>query len=129
MALRGAATAFLRSLAGFFSVSFRSSQKKRFLLEMQRKHKHVFLNAMLLYTFRQMVERGKLDDDPRYAELLRAREIRSKSGVMVVAVFTSPYPKTGEKIAKFSCPYDCHYCPAEPGQVHTIGLFFFFLSR
>jgi elongator complex protein 3 len=40
--------------------------------------------------------------------------MRSESGVMVIAVFTSPYPKTGEKIAKFSCPYDCHYCPSEP---------------
>lgn len=37
---------------------------------------------------------------------------RSQSGVLVVTVFTSPYPE-GQA---FSCKWNCYYCPNEPGQ-------------
>jgi ELP3 family radical SAM enzyme/protein acetyltransferase len=37
---------------------------------------------------------------------------RSQSGVLVVTVFTSPYPD-GQT---FSCQWNCYYCPNEPGQ-------------
>ncbi|CCW71724.1 unnamed protein product [Phytomonas sp. Hart1] len=37
---------------------------------------------------------------------------RSQSGVLVVTVFTSAYPD-GQR---FSCQWDCFYCPNEPGQ-------------
>ena len=41
---------------------------------------------------------------------------KSQSGVLVVTVVTSPYPMSEGKIQKFSCQWDCHYCPKEPGQ-------------
>lgn len=37
---------------------------------------------------------------------------RSQSGVLVVTVFTSAYPD-GQR---FSCQWNCYYCPNEPGQ-------------
>eukprot|EP00796_Vickermania_ingenoplastis_P007082 gene7082-5018_t len=37
---------------------------------------------------------------------------RSQSGVLVVTVFTSAYPEG----RKFSCEWNCYYCPNEPGQ-------------
>lgn len=37
---------------------------------------------------------------------------RSQSGVLVVTVFTSAFPDG----AKFSCAWNCYYCPNEPGQ-------------
>jgi len=36
------------------------------------------------------------------------KPVRSWSGVLVVTVVMKP--------SKFSCPFDCHYCPNEPGQ-------------
>ena len=46
---------------------------------------------------------------------------RSQSGVIVITVFTAPFPeyidsKGNHKKQRFSCKYDCYYCPAEPGQ-------------
>ena len=42
---------------------------------------------------------------------------RSLSGVLVVTVVTSPYPENDQgKKQKFSCEWNCYYCPNEPGQ-------------
>lgn len=43
---------------------------------------------------------------------LISKRCRGISGVSVVTVFLSPYPN-GQK---FSCNWNCHYCPNEPGQ-------------
>ena len=42
---------------------------------------------------------------------------KSASGVLVITVLTSPYPinEKGKK-QKFTCKWNCYYCPAEPGQ-------------
>lgn len=49
--------------------------------------------------------------------LLIKKQSKSQSGVLVVTVLTSPFPKLqdGTKQA-FTCQWDCHYCPNEPGQ-------------
>ena len=51
-------------------------------------------------------------------EYLIAKASRTKSGVMVVTVLTSPYPPAdggdGSKLQKFSCKHNCYYCPKEP---------------
>ncbi len=31
-------------------------------------------------------------------------------------MLTSPYPEVDGKAQKFSCAWNCYYCPAEPGQ-------------
>ena len=34
----------------------------------------------------------------------------------MITVLTSPYPEVDGVKQKFSCAWNCHYCPAEPGQ-------------
>ncbi len=74
----------------------------------------------LLYVYREMCKKGIMKYDIKYEELFQSKGFRSQSGVLVVAVFTSPYPETikdGKLIKQqFSCEYDCYYCPAEPNQ-------------
>jgi histone acetyltransferase (RNA polymerase elongator complex component) len=66
-------------------------------------------------------------------QALKVKNVREKSGVMVYSIFTSGYPSytkinpdgTTEKVnefgidndgnpGKYSCKYDCHYCPNYP---------------
>lgn len=54
-------------------------------------------------------------------ELLRVKRGKSHSGVVVITVFTSPYPSYIEddgtiKTQAYSCRFDCHYCPNMPTQ-------------
>ena len=48
--------------------------------------------------------------------MLVKKASKSQSGVLVITVLTSPYPSVGGKQQRFSCEWDCHYCPSEPGQ-------------
>lgn len=66
----------------------------------------------LLFAYRVMCQEGKYKMDQKIVNLFQKKSHRSQSGVMVVAIFTSPYPN-GQK---FSCEYDCWYCPNEPDQ-------------
>lgn len=55
-------------------------------------------------------------------EALRISRGKSHSGVLVITVFTSAYPEyvnpvTGATVKQpFSCKWNCHYCPNQPGQ-------------
>ena len=54
-----------------------------------------------------------------YAELQRLlvkKASKSQSGVLVITVLTSPYPTVNGKTQKFSCAWNCYYCPNEPAQ-------------
>lgn len=109
-----------------------------------KKYSVNFSPAMLLHMYRKFCAEGDYYYELKYEPFLRAVGSRSKSGVLVVAVFVSPYPgidltKDNElyeklknkedsesaenededdkiKAGKFSCEYDCKFCPAEPGQ-------------
>ena len=87
---------------------------------LNRKYHTMGSCIKLLYVYRSMCKRGLLDYDVKYEELFQSKCFRSQSGVLVVAVFTSPYPETMKdgKLVKqsFSCEYDCFYCPSEPNQ-------------
>ena len=49
--------------------------------------------------------------------LLVKKASKSQSGVLVITVLSSPYPTHSEgKRQKFSCAWNCYYCPNEPGQ-------------
>lgn len=86
----------------------------KFIREKQKIY-HISLgNTQLLYAYRLYCQKNKIDVDYNIEKLLRAKICRAYSGVMVITIFTSAYPKTGEKVEKFSCPYDCHYCPNPP---------------
>lgn len=61
------------------------------------------------YIIRQMID----NDEINHEELsilniyLRAKKMRSQSGILEIAIVTSP--------GEFSCAYDCYYCPNQPG--------------
>ena len=48
--------------------------------------------------------------------LLVKKASKSQSGVLVITVLTSPYPTVNGKTQKFSCAWNCYYCPNEPDQ-------------
>jgi histone acetyltransferase (RNA polymerase elongator complex component) len=58
----------------------------------------------------------------KLTDLLRIKRGKSHSGVLVVTVFTSDKPsytdsETQQTITqRFSCKWNCYYCPNEPGQ-------------
>jgi ELP3 family radical SAM enzyme/protein acetyltransferase len=81
-----------------------------------RKHKYIPSSIKILHSYRNLVSQGKIIYNPFMEQLLRTKNVRSLSGVVVITVFTSPYPITSSGIQKFSCEYDCAYCPQEPNQ-------------
>eukprot|EP00501_MAST-03F_sp_TOSAG23-6_P001026 GSMAST32.ASY1.ANO1.1068.1 assembled CDS len=71
----------------------------------------------LLYVYRLMETEGRLPESVFTNDGAGSILSKSGSGVLVITVLTSPYPSTrGGKKQKFSCQWNCHYCPAEPGQ-------------
>ncbi len=93
---------------------------EKYIRILNRKY-HINASCMkLLYVYRNMCKTGKCEFDIKYEELFQSKGFRSQSGVLVVAVFTAPYPeyeKDGEIIKQeFSCEFDCYYCPQEPNQ-------------
>jgi len=73
--------------------------------------KHVLVAA-----YRELVETGEWEPDPRLLERIRMKPIRTLSGVTTVTVLTKPYPCPGKCIF---CPTDVRmpksYLPDEPG--------------
>ena len=88
----------------------------KFVNKMRKEHKMSFGNAAVLHGYRTMLEMGRIEQNLKIEKLLRAKTGRGQSGVIVITVMTARYPKSGQKIEKFSCKYNCHYCPDEPGQ-------------
>ena len=70
----------------------------------KRFKKHYRKSDMLILYYMYVEEKGE-EPDMHIVKLLQKVRSRSRSGVLVVTVFTSP--------GKFSCPEDCHYCPNE----------------
>lgn len=54
--------------------------------------------------------------------LLKIKRCKSHSGILSITVFTSPNPSYTDplngqrKTQEFTCHWNCHYCPNEPGQ-------------
>lgn len=57
----------------------------------------------LVYVYRQLVEQGEWQDDPKLMEKIRMKPVRTLSGVTTVTVLTCDYP----------CPGECVFCPTE----------------
>ncbi len=58
-------------------------------------------------------------DSPEFYKCIMKKEMRTQSGVLVVAIFTSGHPEytnsSGQRVKqRFSCKHDCYYCPNEP---------------
>lgn len=114
----------------------------------QQKIIHITLSPIkILYVYRMMIKEGKIEKNEhtkQYEQYLKSKNARSTSGVMVVTLVTSPWPKTAEEdyglevegdihkgdltykpkqteelaneYKTFSCKYTCAFCPTEPGQ-------------
>ncbi len=72
--------------------------------------------AKLLHVYMLLQSKGELPDLPHLKKVLIMKASKSQSGVLVITVLTSPYPEVDGKPQKFSCEWDCHYCPNEPDQ-------------
>ncbi|MDD4443503.1 MAG: tRNA uridine(34) 5-carboxymethylaminomethyl modification radical SAM/GNAT enzyme Elp3 [Patescibacteria group bacterium] len=58
-------------------------------------------NAQILKTYKELVNKHKVNKSQSFEKLLRKRSIRTLSGIAPVAVLTKFYP----------CPGNCAYCP------------------
>jgi ELP3 family radical SAM enzyme/protein acetyltransferase len=91
-------------------------QLKAHIITLGRKHKVIPSLVKILAVYRSLCSNKELAFDPFVERLLRTKTVRSLSGVVVITVFTSPYPETSKGKQEFSCEYNCHYCPKEPNQ-------------
>lgn len=87
----------------------------KFKLYIQTQYKIILSNSNLIKAYNKL---GYNDENFKY--LLIKKKNKSNSGVIVITVLTSAHPEyiddNGNKqIAKFSCKWDCHYCPNEKG--------------
>ena len=62
-------------------------------------------NISLLKTYHEITKNKSHKKSPILENLLRARPVRSLSGIVNISVLTKPYP----------CPGKCLYCPSEKG--------------
>jgi elongator complex protein 3 len=76
---------------------------------------------VLVAAYREMVQAGDLNPNPRLLERLRMKPVRTLSGVTTVTVLTKPYPCPGKCIF---CPTDIRmpksYLPDEPGAMRGL---------
>ena len=84
------------------------------LMHLRKEYKLVPKHSSLLFALQ--MEYSNHDHFQVLYQLLVTTKNRSLSGVVVVTVVTTPYPEVDGKIQKFSCAWNCYYCPNEPGQ-------------
>ncbi|SCQ17090.1 histone S-adenosyl methyltransferase, putative [Plasmodium ovale] len=71
--------------------------------------KFVRENVNKMIITKEMKKYKDLDKESvNFLQINKRKGVRSNSGVLVVTLITHPH--------KFSCKYDCHYCPNEPNQ-------------
>jgi histone acetyltransferase (RNA polymerase elongator complex component) len=71
-------------------------------------------NINLLFIYRLLCNNKfekEFEYNPNMEAIFRTKKMRSLSGVIVVALFTHPYPETSKGVQEFSCQYDCFFCP------------------
>jgi elongator complex protein 3 len=86
---------------------------------LRRKYKVMLSNSLLLSMYKEECKRNStLTYELKYESLLQSNQVRSNSGVNVVAVTLSPYPFTKADKSdqqSFSCQWNCKFCPSKPG--------------
>lgn len=105
-------------LAPFFTDLLIDPVPKRFI-ELKRKWGINQKNSFIMKACEHV-----LKGDPRLdriKDVMKIKRGKSLSGVLVVTVFTSPYPEytneDGDVVRQeFTCHWNCAYCPNEPGQ-------------
>ena len=80
-------------------------------------------NSFLIQSLYILSSEGAVSEDlqQHVINLLRIKRCKSHSGILSITVFTSPYPSYIDDAGnlreqKFTCNWNCHYCPNEPGQ-------------
>lgn len=82
------------------------------LQNFRKKNNFQYSKSNVLSVYLTMVSDGKIKANPNLRKILIKKSGKSSSGVLVITVVTSPYPD-GQK---FSCEYNCYFCPNEPNQ-------------
>lgn len=75
-------------------------------VRLRRIHKIHPKKAQLFYMYRIYTYKNLIPSNPHLEELFITKRMRSQSGVLVISVIMPP--------DKFSCSYDCYYCPNDP---------------
>ncbi|KAG6976535.1 hypothetical protein JG688_00001255 [Phytophthora aleatoria] len=89
--------------------------EKAFVL-LRRKFKCLPKKSQMKFALGLLVQKGAAPKGLALEKLLVKKAQKSQSGVLVVTVLTSPYPTVNGKKQKFSCQWNCYYCPNEPDQ-------------
>ncbi len=105
-ALKGIVKGLLKREEGYYQDS---DILRKELIQLQRIYKISPSKLDILTCYKQLMNENPLKY-PRNQSLLNSlivRAIRSESGILNISVSTPP--------DKFSCKYNCHFCPNEPG--------------
>ncbi|UIZ28241.1 hypothetical protein KXD40_004316 [Peronospora effusa] len=89
--------------------------EKAFVL-LRREFKCLPKKSQMKFVLGLLVQKGVVPSGLALEKLLIKKAQKSQSGVLVVTVLTSPYPAVGGKKQRFSCQWNCYYCPNEPDQ-------------
>ncbi|KNH06082.1 histone acetyltransferase-like protein [Perkinsela sp. CCAP 1560/4] len=84
--------------------------------KLRKKYKRAATKNVLLAAYRNYLETSNGSRNAVLENYLIKKSVRSSSGVLVITVFTSPYPTVNGEVQNFSCQWNCYYCPNEPGQ-------------
>ena len=90
----------------------------------KRRYKFQGRNSDLLRVYKLMVNHNLLKPHVQLPVLLRTKLGKSASGILSVTVFTSPRPtytdENGKiKTQKFTCKWNCYYCPNHPNHARS----------
>lgn len=89
--------------------------EKAFVL-LRRKFKCLPKKNQMKFVYNILIKEERAPAGMALEKLLIKKAQKSQSGVLVVTVLTSPYPKVGTTTQRFSCQWNCYYCPNEPDQ-------------
>ena len=78
---------------------------EEFMKKVPKKFKITPRKDILTHSYQQLINDGVIEKNNTMDAYLVKLPIRSWSGVLVVTIVLRP--------DKFSCPYDCKYCPDE----------------
>lgn len=82
-----------------------------------RKHKFLPKKWHSFNVYQEILSINKgLVKNKKLSDLLVKKRDKSLSGVLVITVLTSSYPKVNGQKQLFTCKWNCYYCPNEPGQ-------------
>jgi len=104
----------------FVRDSFQSEKEYQTrLISLRAKYKISPSKPSLRKVYHELLVSGKVSPNETFLNYSLKRKCRSSSGVNVITILTSPFPKyvdsSGELVEQqFSCAKNCAFCPNEP---------------